>query len=846
MPPLKHRPSAVGNYVVLSLFILSAVMIAACTQAEPTPDIEATVAAAVQATVEAPPSPTSTPTSTATATPTVVVPPEPHGLLERINATMAAVDTFRFEAEMTVNVDSESEAQLLSVQFEGEAEAKADGDGWAVARININNVEYVGTFTFESRTVDGIRYAQDPLTGAWEMNEGAEPGDEDQPFDALIVGRLRMKDVAAEMDFLDGVPVYRVTGSALDYPKPVDRVVLWVDVDELLVHRVQIEEHVAATEYEGLVPQEFQELFQISIFQLSGFNQPFEVTAPEVKPGAPTNIRATAGYGTATMQWEAPEHDGGSSITSYTVTSHPGGLHVTTDGRTPWVVFPGLTDDTTYIFTVTATNAVGSGAASVASESVIPTARPTPTYGPYLAYQHPVHNWSISYPIDWEIEESTTEQVDKIIFRQDIEGYIEFGFIQVSVARYIGSGDVYDTQSWFENWLQIYGNLGYTLVSRNPLPIAGWPAYEIVSISQSGESKFQDINILFVEGMDAYLVQGTSTPERWLENRAFLEELVYSLQPASVSLALPRPIPTPTPHEPLLFSVGVLPEATVGEAYRYSFCHPEPEPGLFCGGPLAANSMTTNPTGGTPHYTFSHGIGLPFGLTLNFNGVLTGTPAGNTPTGPQRFDVCATDQVGNRACQQTVINVNPQEPTPTPTPTPVTYGGSLTLNVDWERETMFGANGATGAKANMNVTFSFSDLTLEGTSNRAETKGQGSYSFTCITTGNYTGTFGSASFGGDYDSFTFKATRTEKGIELDVGEVSYQGSPRRCYLAQHLHGILNPVFRDMAVSSGPHHQDSGEAKIRESTAGVSRKPSSDCKACGCSSKHLCGLTAWNT
>ena len=47
-------------------------------------------------------------------------------------------------------------------------------------------------------------------------------------------------------------------------------------------------------------------------------------------------------------------------------------------------------------------------------------------------------------------------------------------------------------------------------------------------------------------------------------------------------------------------------------------------------------------------------------------------------------------------------------------------------------------------------------------------------------------------------------------------------------------------------SSGPHHQDSGEAKIRESTAGVSRKPSSDCKACGCSSKHLCGLTAWNT
>ena len=50
----------------------------------------------------------------------------------------------------------------------------------------------------------------------------------------------------------------------------------------------------------------------------------------------------------------------------------------------------------------------------------------------------------------------------------------------------------------------------------------------------------------------------------------------------------------------------------------------------------------------------------------------------------------------------------------------------------------------------------------------------------------------------------------------------------------------------MIISSGPHHQDSGEAKIRESTAGVSRKPSSDGKARGCSSKHLSGLTAWNT
>ena len=58
--------------------------------------------------------------------------------------------------------------------------------------------------------------------------------------------------------------------------------------------------------------------------------------------------------------------------------------------------------------------------------------------------------------------------------------------------------------------------------------------------------------------------------------------------------------------------------------------------------------------------------------------------------------------------------------------------------------------------------------------------------------------------------------------------------------------VVSMFLAHLGVSSGPHHQDSGEAKIRESTAGVSRKPSSDCKARGSSSKHLWGLTAWNT
>ena len=82
------------------------------------------------------------------------------------------------------------------------------------------------------------------------------------------------------------------------------------------------------------------------------------------------------------------------------------------------------------------------------------------------------------------------------------------------------------------------------------------------------------------------------------------------------------------------------------------------------------------------------------------------------------------------------------------------------------------------------------------------------------------------------------ATRTKSRKPLEIPIVI---SARRLMDVSDVESLLAEH-----VSSGPHHQDSGEAKIRESTAGVSRKPSSDCKACGCSSKHLCGLTAWNT
>ncbi len=98
-------------------------------------------------------------------------------------------------------------------------------------------------------------------------------------------------------------------------------------------------------------------------------------------PGTPTNVTATGGNAQATVSWDAPISDGGSPITQYTVTASPGGATANTAGTS--VTVTGLTNGTAYTFTVTATNSVGTGPASAASNAVTPTA-PVATPGQVL------------------------------------------------------------------------------------------------------------------------------------------------------------------------------------------------------------------------------------------------------------------------------------------------------------------------------------------------------------------------------------------------------------------------------------------------------------------------------
>lgn len=88
-------------------------------------------------------------------------------------------------------------------------------------------------------------------------------------------------------------------------------------------------------------------------------------------PGAPTGVQARPDFASATVSFTPPADNGNTEVTGYRVVSSPGGVVAT--GATSPITVSGLSNSTTYTFTVQAITPVGTGPASAASNAVTPS-----------------------------------------------------------------------------------------------------------------------------------------------------------------------------------------------------------------------------------------------------------------------------------------------------------------------------------------------------------------------------------------------------------------------------------------------------------------------------------------
>ena len=104
------------------------------------------------------------------------------------------------------------------------------------------------------------------------------------------------------------------------------------------------------------------------------------ISFSETTPSSPTVGFVSCGDGQASVPFTAPSNNGGLEITHYTATSNPGGVTGTLNqADSGTIIVTGLTNNVAYIFTVTASNDIGTGAESTSSNTVTPG----PTIGNY-------------------------------------------------------------------------------------------------------------------------------------------------------------------------------------------------------------------------------------------------------------------------------------------------------------------------------------------------------------------------------------------------------------------------------------------------------------------------------
>lgn len=105
-------------------------------------------------------------------------------------------------------------------------------------------------------------------------------------------------------------------------------------------------------------------------------SNPSNTVTPFSSPLKPSQVVAAAGNASATVSFLPPANTGGLAISSYIVTGTPGNAMLTLNGTQTSGTILGLTNGTSYTFSVAAVNSAGAVAVSDPSNAVVPAGTP--------------------------------------------------------------------------------------------------------------------------------------------------------------------------------------------------------------------------------------------------------------------------------------------------------------------------------------------------------------------------------------------------------------------------------------------------------------------------------------
>lgn len=195
-------------------------------------------------------------------------PKNPSELLRSVNEAMAALDNVHVIGQFVHKRGGSPEVAYEEVDACGKF--TPTGDLQATQTFVYVKPSGAVSHLYEYRRVGGVVHFKSDQD-EWTVKPEAWT---DDVSDRILSGRIALSDATVTTEILDGGQVYRIAGHASEKSSETD-VTLWVDADDLLIRRMQIQ------------TQKSDDYFRSDIYHVVGHNEHLTVAAPNTEPKPP-------------------------------------------------------------------------------------------------------------------------------------------------------------------------------------------------------------------------------------------------------------------------------------------------------------------------------------------------------------------------------------------------------------------------------------------------------------------------------------------------------------------------------------------------------------------------------